>query len=143
MVFTKLWIRIYAFLKEALPIIIGAIFVVSLLYTAGVFDKIADFTAPVVSGIFGLPEDAVVAIVVGFLRKDVAIGLLAPLSLTAGQLVVGCVVLTMFFPCIASFVVLAKELRLKGLLAAIAVMIIATIVVGGLLNAILLHGAGL
>jgi len=143
MVFTKLWIRIYAFLKEALPIIMGAILIVSLLYTAGVFDAIADFTAPVVSGIFGLPEEAVVAIVVGFLRKDIAIGLLAPLALTAGQLVVGCVVLTMFFPCIASFVVLAKELRLKGLLAAIAVMIIATIIVGGLLNAILLHGAGL
>ncbi len=143
MVFTKLWIRIYAFLKEALPIILGAIFVVSLLYTAGVFDKIASFTAPLVSGIFGLPEDAVVAIVVGFLRKDVAIGLLAPLSLTAGQLVVGCVVLTMFFPCIAAFVVLAKELRLKGLLGAIGVMIIATVVVGGLLNAILLRGAGL
>jgi ferrous iron transport protein B len=143
MVFTKLWIRIYAFLKEALPIIMGAIFIVSLLYTAGVFDAIANFTAPVVSGIFGLPEEAVVAIVVGFLRKDIAIGLLSPLSLTAGQLVVGCVVLTMFFPCIAAFVVLAKELRFKGLLAAIGVMIIATIVVGGLLNVILLRGAGL
>jgi ferrous iron transport protein B len=143
MIFTKLWIRIYAFLKEALPIIMGAIFVVSLLYTAGVFDKIASFTAPLVSGIFGLDEDAVVAIVVGFLRKDIAIGMLDPLALSAGQLVVGCVVLTMFFPCIASFVVLAKELGLKGLLAAIGVMIIATLTVGGLLNAILLHGAGL
>jgi len=131
---TKLWMRVYGFLKEALPIILGAIFVISILYTAGVFDAIANFTAPVVSGIFGLPKEAVVAIVVGFLRKDVAIGLLAPLSLTAGQLVIGCVVLTMFFPCIAAFVVLARELGYKGLLAAIGVMIIATIAVGGLLN---------
>jgi ferrous iron transport protein B len=134
---TKLWMRVYGFLKEALPIIILAIFTVSILYTLGVFDAIADFTAPVVSGVFGLPKEAVVAIVVGFLRKDVAIGLLAPLSLTAGQLVIGCVVLTMFFPCIAAFVVLARELGFKGLLTAIGVMLIATLAVGGLLNVVL------
>jgi ferrous iron transport protein B len=40
----------------------------------------------------------------------------------------------MFFPCIATFVVLAKELGFRGLLGAIAVMLIATLVVGGLLN---------
>jgi len=134
---TKLWMRVYGFLKEALPIIILAIFAVSILYTLGVFDAIADFTAPVVSGVFGLPKEAVVAIVVGFLRKDVAIGLLAPLSLTAGQLVIGCVVLTMFFPCIAAFVVLARELGFKGLLTAIGVMLVATLAVGGLLNLVL------
>lgn len=137
MLLTKLWMRVYGFLKEALPIIILAIFAVSILYTLGVFDAIADFTAPVVSGVFGLPKEAVVAIVVGFLRKDVAIGLLAPLSLTAGQLVIGCVVLTMFFPCVAAFVVLARELGFKGLLTAIGVMLIATLAVGGLLNVVL------
>jgi ferrous iron transport protein B len=133
-VLTKLWMRVSGFIREALPIILGAIFVVGILYNLGVFDAIADFTAPVVSGIFGLPESAVTAIVVGFLRKDLAIAMLAPLALTAGQLVIGCVVLTMFFPCIATFVVLAKELGFRGLLGSIAVMLIATLVVGGLLN---------
>ncbi len=136
-VLIKLWGRVYGFLREALPIILVAIFAIGILYTLGVFDAIADFAAPVVSGVFGLPKEAVVAIVVGFLRKDVAIGLLAPLSLSAGQLVIGCVVLTMFFPCIAAFVVLARELGFRGLLMAIGVMIAATVVVGGLLNLIL------
>lgn len=140
---TKLWMRTYGFLREALPIILGAIFVIGILHALGVFDAIANFTAPVVSGLFGLPEDGVVAIVVGFLRKDVAIGMLAPLALSAGQLVVGCVVLTMLFPCIAAFVVLARELGFKGLLMACGIMIAATVIVGGLLNAILLHGMGL
>lgn len=134
----KLWMRIFSFLREALPIILAAIFVVGILYTLGVFDAIANLTAPLVGGLFGLPKEAVVAIVVGFLRKDVAIGLLAPLSLSAGQLVVGCVVLSMFFPCIASFVVLARELGPRRLLGATAVMIAATTVVGGLLNLFLL-----
>ncbi|KPJ52516.1 MAG: iron transporter FeoB [Dehalococcoidia bacterium DG_18] len=136
-VLTKLWMRVYGFLREAMPIILLAIFAIGILYTLGVFDAIANFTAPVVSGIFGLPQGAVVAIVVGFLRKDVAIGLLAPLALSAGQLVVGCVVLTMFFPCIAAFVVLARELGVRGLLMASGIMIAATIIVGGLLNLIL------
>ena len=74
---------------------------------------------------------------VGFFRKDVAIGLLAPLSLSAAQLVVGSVVLTMFLPCIAAFVVLARELGTKGLLMAIGIMLAATVIVGGLLNLIL------
>jgi ferrous iron transport protein B len=136
-VLTKLWMRVYGFLRGALPIILLAIFAVGILYNLGVFDAIANFTAPVVSGLFGLPEEGIVAIVVGFFRKDVAIGLLAPLSLSAAQLVVGSVVLTMFLPCIAAFVVLARELGIKGLLMAIGIMLAATIVVGGLLNLVL------
>jgi ferrous iron transport protein B len=136
-VLTKLWVRVWGFLKEALPIITGAIFVVSILYSLEVFDAIANFTAPLVSGIFGLPKEAVVAIIVGFMRKDIAIGMLAPLGLTAGQLVVGSVVLTMFFPCVAAFVIFAKELGFKKLMAAMVIMIIATIIVGGLLNLVL------
>ena len=136
-VLTKLWMRVYGFLREALPIILIAIFAIGILYNLGVFDAIANFAAPVVSGLFGLPEEGIVAIVVGFFRKDVAIGLLAPLSLSAAQLVVGSVVLTMFLPCIAAFVVLARELGLKGLLAAIGIMLTATVIVGGLLNLVL------
>ncbi len=137
-VLRKLWMRVYGFLREALPIIMLSIFVVSILFSLGVFDAIASVAAPIVSGIFGLPEEAVVAIMVGFLRKDVAVALLAPLGLSAAQLVIGCVVLTMFFPCIAAFVILARELGSRGLLAAIGIMLAATLVVGGLLNLLLL-----
>lgn len=53
-----------------------------------------------------LPKEAVVAIAVGFFRKDVAVGMLGTLGLTAKQLVVAVTVLAMFFPCIATFAVL-------------------------------------
>jgi len=130
----KLWMRVHGFLREAVPIIFAAIFVIGVLYSLGVFDFIANITAPVVSGVFGLPREGVVAIVIGFLRKDVAIGMLAPLALTPGQLVVGCVVLSMFFPCIATFVVLARELGAKRVIGATAIMVTSAVVVGGLLN---------
>ena len=136
-VLQKLWMRVYGFLKEAMPIILAAVLVINILYTLGVFDAIANFTAPVVTGLLGLPKEAVVALVIGFLRKDVAIGMLAPLGLSAGQLVVGCVVLAMFFPCIATFVVLLRELGITGMLKSAAIMVTTALVVGGVLNLIL------
>ena len=136
-VLQKLWMRVYGFLVEAIPIILGAVLVINVLYFLRVFDAIANFTAPVVTGLLGLPKEAVTAIVIGFLRKDVALGMLAPLALTAKQLVVGSVVLAMFFPCIATFVVLLRELGVVNLLKAVGIMIIAALVVGGILNLIL------
>ena len=136
-VLQKLWMRVYGFLKEAIPIILAAVLVINILYTLGVFDAIANFTAPIVTGLLGLPKEAVVALVIGFLRKDVAIGMLAPLGLSAGQLVVGSVVLAMFFPCIATFVVLLRELGITGMLKSAAIMVTTALVVGGVLNLIL------
>jgi small GTP-binding protein domain len=134
-VLQKLWMRVYSFLGEAIPIIFGAILVINLLDTLGIFGAIANFTAPVVTGLLGLPKEAVVALVIGFLRKDVAVGMLAPLALTAKQLVVGSVVLAMSFPCIATFLVLLRELGMVGMLKTTGIMIFVALIVGGLLNA--------
>jgi ferrous iron transport protein B len=133
----KLWMRILGFLKEALPIVLAAILVVNLLYVVGVFDFIAKITAPLISGLLGLPGESVVALVIGFLRKDVAMGMLAPLDLTAKQLVISSTVLAMSFPCVATFVVLVRELGVAGMLKATGTMIVTALVVGGLLNAIM------
>ena len=133
----KLWWRVKGFLIEALPIILIGVFVVNILYTLGAFDFLANLTAPVVTGLLGLPKEAVIAIVIGFLRKDVAIGMLVPLGLSVSQLVVACVVLAMFFPCVATFIVLLNELGWKDMLKATAIMIITAISVGTLLNLLL------
>jgi ferrous iron transport protein B len=133
----KLWMRAYGFLAEAIPIILGAVLVINVLYFFGVFEAIANFTAPVVTNFLGLPKEAVTAIVIGFLRKDVALGMLAPLALSAKQLVVGSVVLAMFFPCIATFVVLLRELGVVNMLKSAGIMISAALITGGILNLVL------
>ncbi|MBA7661690.1 hypothetical protein ES703_69710 [subsurface metagenome] len=133
----KLWMRVYGFLKEALPIILAAVLVINILYLLGIFDAMANFAAPVVTGLLGLPREAVVALVIGFLRKDVALGMLAPLALTAEQLVIGSVVLAMFFPCMATFVVLLRELGVVDMLKAAGIMITVALLTGGILNLIL------
>ncbi len=134
---SKLWMRITGFLREAIPVLLGGIFVITILYALDVFDHIASAAEPLVSGLFGLPRDTTAALIIGFLRKDMAIGMLGGFDLSAHQLVVGSVILAMFFPCIASFVVLTKELGVKGLLGSIGIMLLATIAVGSLLNLIL------
>ena len=133
----KLWLRVSGFIKEALPIILGTVLVVNILYTLGVFNAIADVTAPVLTGLWGLPKETITALVVGFLRKDAAMGMLAPLALTAKQLVISSTVLAMFFPCVATFVILARELGAKNLLKAIGIMIVAALIMGSLQNLVL------
>jgi len=136
-VLQKLWMRVYGFLVEAIPIILGAVLVINILYVLGIFDAVANFTAPIVTSLLGLPKEAVTALVIGFLRKDVALGMLAPLALSTKQLVVGSVVLAMFFPCIATFVVLLRELGVTNMLKSAGIMITAALLVGGILNLIL------
>ncbi len=133
----KLWMRMVGFLKEALPIVLLGVLVVNILYFLNVFEVVADLTSPIIFRVFGLPKEAVVAIAIGFLRKDVALGMLGTLDLTIKQLVVGATVLAMFFPCIATFVILFRELGLADTIKSIVIMLITSLIVGGLLNAIL------
>jgi len=136
-VLRKLWMRIRGFLREAIPIILGAVAVINILYAFGIFNAVVNFAAPVVTNILGLPKEAVTAIAIGFLRKDVALGMLAPLALTTKQLIIGSVVLSTFFPCIATFVVLLRELKVTNMLKSVGIMITAALIVGGVLNLVL------
>ena len=133
----KIWIRMKWFLKEAIPFVLLGVFIVNVLYTLGIIQFIGKFTAPVISGVFGLPQEAVGALLVGFLRKDVAVGMLAPLSLTLKQLIIASVVLTMYFPCVASFTTLLRELGFWDMLKATAIMLTSVLIVGKILNLLL------
>jgi len=136
-VMRKLLIRITGFLREAVPYVLLGILFVNILYALRVIDFLSDVFSPVLRGIWGLPEEAIGALLIGFLRKDVAIGMLAPLNLTTKQLVIGSTVLAIYFPCIATFMVLIRELGLKDMLKSAIIMISTAIIVGGLLNFVL------
>ena len=130
----KLWLRVRGFIIEAVPIMIIAIPVINILNMAGVFQAVANFTAPVVSGLLGLPKDAVAAIFVAFFRMDAAMALLAPLGLSAKQLVVSSTMLVMFFPCIATLAIMLREMGFWNLLKSLGIMILAGLTAGALLN---------
>ena len=133
----KLWMRVRWFLGEALPYVLIGVLIVNLLYSLGVIELMSRVFGPVVTGLLGLPPQAVGALLVGFLRKDVAVGMLAPLGLSQRQLVVACVVLAAYFPCVATFVVLFRELGLRDMLKSACIMVVTAFSVGGLLNQVL------
>ncbi len=133
----KLWMRTYGFLKEAVPYVLLGVFIVNILYALHIIEFIGRFLSPVVRGLLGLPNEAVAALIIGFLRKDIAIGMLSPLGLTMKQLIVASVVLTMYFPCVATFAVLVRELGAKDMLKSTFIMVVSALLVGGILNLIL------
>ena len=133
----KFKMRTFGFLKEALPVVLIGVVVINLFYALGVLDAIARVTTPVVTRVLGLPGEAVLAMIVGFLRKDIGVGMLAPLGLSVKQMIIGCTTLAMFFPCIATFVILFKELGTLDTVKSIGVMVATSIVVGGILNLVL------
>ncbi|MDD4954337.1 MAG: ferrous iron transporter B [Candidatus Omnitrophica bacterium] len=132
--FQKLFLRVKGFIWEAMPIVFLGVLIINTMMYFKLFDLATGIISPVIRGLFGLPKEAVVALVVGFFRKDVAVGLLMPLALTAKQLFIAAVLLSISFPCIATFTTLFKELGLRDLIKATLIMIITGLIVGTILN---------
>ncbi|MGE5585759.1 MAG: ferrous iron transport protein B [Bacillota bacterium] len=133
----KVWMRVRIFLADAVPYVLLGVLIVNLAHVSGLMALASRLFAPVVSGLLGLPSDAAVALLMGFLRKDVAVGMLGPLGLTARQLTVASVVLTAYFPCAATFVVLLRELGPADMLKAAGIMVVAALGAGAALNLVL------
>jgi len=130
----KLFLRIKGFLVEAAPVVLLGVLLVNILLYFKLFDFFTGIFAPVVHGLFGLPKEAVVALAMGFFRKDVAVGMLMPLAMPVKQIFIAVVLLAVSFPCVATFFVFFKELGLKALLKATLVMISVALITGTLLN---------
>ncbi|MCK4529344.1 ferrous iron transporter B, partial [candidate division WOR-3 bacterium] len=140
-VLKKLWMRIRMFLTEAIPWLMLGILLINVLYYWGILDLIGDVASPVIVGLFGLPKEAVLALIVGFLRKDLAVGTLIPL-VTGGimggmQLVIASVILVIYFPCYTTFVVMLRELGLRDMMMSVGIMLGTVLVVGTILRVLL------
>jgi ferrous iron transport protein B len=133
----KVWMRAHGFLKEALPYVLLGVLIVNVLYYLGIIKLLSNIFAPIITKLWGLPKEAIGALMIGFLRKDVAVGMLGPLSLSDKQLIIGSVILAIYFPCAATFMVLIKELGLKDMAKSALIMLAVALIVGGLLNIIL------
>jgi ferrous iron transport protein B len=110
-----------------------------------VLNWLAGLGQPLVTGWLGLPPEAGVAFLMGFLRRDFGAtglfvlesqGLLSPL-----QVVVAMVTITIFIPCIAAVMMIARERGWRTALAMVALIFPLAFLVGGLLR-IALSAAG-
>jgi len=134
----KTWIRVKYFLKDAVPYIVIGVFIANIMFITGTTQKIADIAGPTLTAAFGIPGDAVLAILVGFIRKDAAVGMLAAIPMTPMQLMIACILLVTYFPCIATLAALYNELGIKNFLKTIGLMLIVTFITGTILKVLLL-----
>jgi ferrous iron transport protein B len=137
----KTYLRVSQFLREAVPYIAVGMVVMNIFYLTGLMYQIGQALRPIVSGLLGLPSDAATALLIGFLRKDVGIGMFAPLNMTPDQLVIAAVVLAMYFPCVATFMVMLRELGISGTVKSVTLRLAAALVVGTALNLMLNYRA--
>jgi len=134
----KTWMRVRWFLTEAIPYLFLGVLLINVLYSVGFLEWLGHVFAPVISGWFGLPEESSTALLIGFLRKDLAVGMLLPLAMAPVQLVIATTVLAIYFPCVATFAVLVKELGIEDMIKSTVIMVVTALVVGGVMRLVLI-----
>ena len=130
----KTWFRMKEFVVVAWPILIVGSVVLEIIHFFGLTASINSILRPFISGILGLPEFVGIIFLFGILRKElVLVMLIAVLGtndigriLTTAQIYTFTIFSTFYIPCLATFAVLAKELKWKNaILITVLTMIIA------------------
>ncbi len=111
-VIVKTYARVKWYLKEVLPLFVLASVIIWLARLTGMFAFLIRILE-VPTKFIGLPPEAAHVFLFGFFRRDYGAAGLYDLSqaglLSGVQLVVACIALTLFLPCVAQFLVNIKE----------------------------------
>jgi ferrous iron transport protein B len=111
-VLLKTYTRVQWYFMEIFPLFIGASVLIWLGRLSGLFELLTRWLVFPVRWL-GLPDQAAVAFLFGFFRRDYGTAGLFDLKQAGAfhgdQLVVACVTMTLFLPCIAQFLINVKE----------------------------------
>lgn len=143
----KAWFRFRSFVRMAAPLMLIGSFVLGLAYESGAISPVEGLLSPVTVGLLGLPPVTGVALVLAFLRKELALQLLLVLAvgelgpaaaslgsfMSNGQLFVFAVVTALSIPCIASVASLVDEFGWRPTLAISGSVLGLALVVGTVL----------
>lgn len=144
-VFKKTWIRLKEFIYIALPLIILGSLVLGALAYLGVLDAIIQPMEPFMANWLGQPSITSITLIYGLLRKEMTIQTLLVVSqlklgitdlgllLTPIQMIVYAVVVSLYFPCLAAFVVLSKEMGLRYAVTVSLITITLALFLGGVI----------
>ena len=144
-IFIKTFYRIQWFLKEAVPLFMLGTLALFVAAKLGVLSLIESIGAPITKNFLGLPIETTHGFILGFLRRDYgAVSIFKVLEEEGGdkginpeQLLVSLVVITLFIPCLANFLVMVKERGAKNAFLMFAFILPYSILIGGILRVIL------
>ncbi|MER3401888.1 MAG: ferrous iron transporter B [Armatimonadota bacterium] len=136
-VLLKTMARLHWYFLEVFPLFLLASVLIWVGQLTGLFDWALRAIAPI-TGLLGLPDSAGVAFLFGFFRRDYGAAGLYDLQqaglLTGNQVLIVAVVLTLFVPCVAQFLVTLKERGWKAALAMFVISLGVAIWVGWMLK---------
>ncbi len=129
--------RLTWYLKEVVPMFIWGTLILFFLDKAGLLERLEKLSAPVVQKLLGLPGESTEAFIIGFLRRDYGAAGLYNLQkaglLNDHQIVVSLVLITLFMPCIAQWMMVVKE---RGWISAISISVLVMLVALGITAAV-------
>ncbi len=139
------WFRIKDFVYFAFPIIIFGNFLLQLLSLTNLLNIFVQFISPLFVNFLGLPPLTSIPLIFGILRKELTLIMLFSLFgtnsvlsfMTPKQIIIYSLITLFYFPCIATFAVLKREIGLLNAILITIFEIIFAILLGGLLNFIL------
>ncbi len=130
--------RLEWYLREAVPLFFLGTFVLFVMDRLAVLVWIENATGPIIQTFLGLPREATVAFIMGFLRRDYGAAGLFLLAregqLDTIQTLVSLVVITLFMPSIANFFMIIKEQGWRIALGMAVFILPFALLLGGILN---------
>ncbi len=140
-ILVKTLYRVEWFLKEAVPLFLLGTAILFVTDKIGLLALVEKLARPVVGSFLNLPLQSTQAFILGFLRRDYGAAGLFKLQqeglLDPVQALVSLVVITLFVPCIANFMVIIKERGLKTAIGMVSFIFPFAVLVGGVLNFVL------
>ena len=132
--FKKMWIRIKHFMIEAgIPMLFG-VAIAALVAETGVLVNFSKLMEPIVVNWLGLPGEASLSLILGVLRRELAVMPLLEMELSTVQLLIGSLVALFYMPCLTVLGVLIKEFGVRVAAAISVSTIIFALFFAGLIN---------
>lgn len=133
--------RVEWYLKEVLPLFALGTAILFGMDKIGLLGWLERLGSPLVVGLLGLPPETAGVFLIGFLRRDFGAAGLFKLALagalTPNQIVISLVVITLFIPCIANLLMIAREHGKRAAFWVAAFVFPFAFGVGGVLNIVL------
>ncbi len=136
------WFRLKDFVVFAFPIIIAGSLILFVVDWLGWLEPFSSALAPFTKNVLGLPPIAMVVLVFGVLRKELALIMLAALLgttdfggvLTAQQMYVFALIVLFYIPCVATIAVLRREFGARTALLVSAASVVLAFALGAAVN---------
>jgi ferrous iron transport protein B len=143
-ILSKTWFRFKAFVFVAFPVVIAGSVFLGGLFELGFLNTLTEISGPTLYAIVGLPPVAAIALILGILRKELTLQLLVALAvmqygasahnltvfMSPAQLFVFAIVVTLYFPCVATMSLLGKEMGWKNTVAIMTGDIVIALIIG-------------